>query len=105
MTCVTLLGRDFFRHPSIKVELGETVNVIERYDSSNKINQFMRIKYLEMSVKMRNELNINPGVESEIVEKVKKLYEKEYVLKEGLNTKEPESEMKILLKNNQPIAF
>lgn len=55
MTCVALLGRDFSRNPSIKVELRETVNVIKRYDLSNEINQIMRIENLETSIKMENE--------------------------------------------------
>lgn len=76
MTCVALFGRDFSRNPSIKVELGETVNVIKRYASSNEINQIMRIEYLETprisrnTVKIGNELNINLDVKSEIVAKV-----------------------------------
>lgn len=106
MSCEMLLGRDFSRSPLVRVELGETIKVLRNSIPADKIvNQTMQIEYLESPVKVNEELNVNPDIDTRIVEEVKNLYEGEYVAKRDLDAKEPEPKMKILLKkmNNQSL--
>lgn len=67
MSCVALLGRDFYRNPLINVELDDNIKITKRCDSvseSNTDTQIMQIEYLENPVKIGEELNINPNIET-----------------------------------------
>ena len=110
MSCAMLLGRDFTRNPLIKIELGDTIKVTQRnkHDSTNEIDcvsEIMRIEYQTTPVNVKEELNINTDMGLMIVERVRNLYNSEYVSKWESGGKEPEIEMKISLKNDQPITF
>lgn len=84
MSCAMLLGRDFTRNPLIKVELGETIKVTENSVTSAEVScvtETMQIEYLDSPTRVNEELNIDSDIDVKTADKVRELYNKEYVEK------------------------
>ena len=111
MTVSAILGRDFVTKPGVNLSFKNGILHLDCQESeSNKDNNFSQILCVSYEYEfdnVRERINVNPDLSSNVKEQLCELYQKEYVNKPKDNALEinPNLEMKIVLKHDQPIAY
>lgn len=111
MTVSAILGRDFVTKPGVNLSFKNGILHLDCQESeSNKDNNFSQILCVSYEYEfdnVREKINVNPDLSSNVKEQLCGLYQKEYVNKPKDNALEtnPNLEMKIVLKHDQPIAY
>ena len=107
---MALLGRDFSRHPNIKITL-EDRPVIEKREKSEcdndylkAVNEILSIECTNEPARKREKLNVKPNLDPQVADRIVDMYEDFY--EENLKREKcvPDHEMEIKLKHDQPIA-
>jgi len=98
----SVLGRDFIACPSIRVTLGESVDIAARED--DVISEMMSIESGSDFCNLRDKLAINAAVGEETTKSICEAYESCYLA--GLRERShlPDFEMVIALRRDQPIS-
>lgn len=88
----------------LRLDLRRNVNV---NDESDVLNQILCVNYEHEYESVKEVVNVNPDLELAFRNKLFELYQHEYVLKERYTPNEidPNLEMTIVLKHNQPISY
>ncbi|XP_025405786.1 uncharacterized protein LOC112680027 [Sipha flava] len=112
MTMNAILGRDFVTKPGVNLSFKNGVVHFDFYEGElNKTNDFSQIlcvSYEHEFDSVKEMLNVNPELDVNMKELLFELYQKEYVNKikeESTLDINPNLEMKIVLKHDQPIAY
>lgn len=101
MSFDVLLGRDFLICPLIRVTLGKTIKV--EAVGMDAVDEILAIESDGDPVNVRDKLQINEAVGEENIKKVCEAYEAGYLGSLRAESHEPDFEMNIVLKHEQPI--
>jgi len=115
MTMNAILGRDFITKPGVNLSFKNGVVYFDCNESEvSKINSFSQIMCVSYEHEFDNAkemLNVNPELNANVKEQLFELYQKEYgnkdnkIKEESMPEINPNLEMKIVLKHNDPIAY
>jgi len=102
MTYKVLLGRDFLSCPSLRITFGDVVKIKKTEDEAS-IKQVLNIVDTDPT-SVRDALQINPKIDRNTSHTICEIYESRYFRNFQAKKCEPEFEMKIALKHDQPIS-
>ncbi|XP_011859156.1 PREDICTED: uncharacterized protein K02A2.6-like [Vollenhovia emeryi] len=101
MAYKVLLGRDFIACPTLRITLGDTVEIESIAEENAK--QVLNVE-ISGNCQNRDELQINPAIGRDNLAKINELYESCYVQNFHAEKCEPDFEMNIAVKHEQPIS-